>query len=138
MSRYETTPQTTAVTKRGWRIVEDGNVGVHRRGDLAAVATAIHHPPDVKTVEGLADAVLGCEVKRQDAGTRVVGERFKTVLGLSASDHVSAGIDQMPHGGTAYPAAGAGHEDGPAVEIRHGLAFSFSALRVVQRAGRAC
>jgi hypothetical protein len=44
-------------------LVEDGDVGIHRGGDLAAVATAIHHPPDVKTVEGLADAVLGCEVK---------------------------------------------------------------------------
>ena len=39
-------------------LVEDGDVGFHRRRDLAAEAAAVDHAPEVEPVEGAAHLVL--------------------------------------------------------------------------------
>ena len=72
-------------------LVEHGDVGLHRGGDLAAEAAAVDHPVDVEALEGAADAVLGGQVERQRAAARLRRPaRSSPSSDAARGDHVGA------------------------------------------------
>nr|WP_281361856.1 hypothetical protein [Nakamurella aerolata] len=104
-------------------LVKHRDVGLLRGGDLAAVAGAVHHAPQVDAVDRLADGVFRGEIEGERPGAGLFGDRAERVEGASRGDDVGAARRQLADGRPADATGRAGHQNGAALEFVHQSVF---------------
>src|SRR5438552_569437 len=113
--------QQSAACIDGDNFVEDGDVGVHRRRDLAAEAAAIDDTPQIEALERIANLVFRGEIEGHGAAARLPGDRVERLARASGRDDLGIRPHQVAHGGAANAAAAARHQDPSSLKIRHGF-----------------
>ena len=109
-------------------LVEDGDVGVHRRGDFAAEAAAVDHAPKIEPFEARRGRSPPRSGRTTGCGSRSRWRACRAARRAAARDDVRARRAELTHGGTADAAARARDQDGALVEAGHVVASLLGCL----------